>query len=187
MADIITANVLKQMAEIVDNDAEFAPLTEDDYRKIKNLETDIIKDGSDPNVKQYLLKLIQMEADNEQNEKSPETKLAQQTPLPWPIHSNTTTKKGVTWQAPQMPPTPKEDMLPSGPLPQPPPMYEDTPGHHHISLTAEAQGDWQGGKRSKDVMKTPCEDSADATATTATPQPKRSKKESHEGDPDTEM
>ena len=36
MADIITANVLQQMAEIVDNDAEFAPLTEDDYRKIKN-------------------------------------------------------------------------------------------------------------------------------------------------------
>ena len=36
-------------------------------------------------------------------------------------------------------------------------------------------------------MKTPCEDSADATATTATLQPKRSKKESHEGDPDTEM
>ena len=36
-------------------------------------------------------------------------------------------------------------------------------------------------------MKTPCEDSADATATTAIPQPKRNKKESHEGDPDTEM
>ena len=156
MADIITANVLTQMAEIVDNDAEFAPLTEDDYRKIKNFETDIVKDGSDPNVKQYLLKLIHMEADNEQKEPTriteepplsaspsqpPETKLAQQTPLPWPIHSNTTTKKGVTWQAPQMLPTPKEDMLPSGPLPQPPPMSEDTPGHHHISFTAEAQGD----------------------------------------------
>ena len=66
MADIITANVLKKMAEIVDHDIEFPPLTEDDYRKIKNFETDIVKDGSDPNVKQYLLKLIQMEADNEQ-------------------------------------------------------------------------------------------------------------------------
>ena len=94
MADIITANVLKQMAEIVDHDIEFAPLTEDDYRKIKNFETDIVKDGSDPNVKQYLLKLIQLEADNEQKEKPPETKLVQQTPVPWPIHSNTNTKKG---------------------------------------------------------------------------------------------
>ena len=60
MADIITANVLKQMAEIVDHDIELSPLTEDDYRKIKHFETDIVKDWGDPNVKQYVAKLIQM-------------------------------------------------------------------------------------------------------------------------------
>ena len=175
MAVVITENVLKQMVDIVEHDIEFSPLTEDDYRRIKNLETDIEKDASDPKVKQYLLNVIQLEADNEQKEKPLETKLAQQTPLQWSIHSSTTTKKGVTWQAPQMPPTPKEDMLPSGPLPLPPPRHEDTSGHYQISNIVEAQDDWHVGKRPKDEMKTPCDPTPDATVSTSTPQPKRSK------------
>ena len=56
-----------------------------------------------------------------------------------------------------------------------------------MNHTADVQGDWPGGKRSKDAMKTPCETSTEAIAITATPQPKRSKKEPHEGDPDAEM
>ena len=35
MAVVITENVLKQMVVIVEQDIEFSPLTEDDYRRIK--------------------------------------------------------------------------------------------------------------------------------------------------------
>ena len=108
-------------------------------------------------------------------------------PLPWLIHTNAATKKAVTWQAPQMPPTLNEEMLPQGPLPQPPPMSEDTQGNPYMNHTTDVQCDMPGGKRSKDEMKIPGETSTAATAITATPQPKRSKKELLEGDSEMEL
>ena len=80
----------------MDNDFEFAPLTENDYKKIKNLEIDIAKDGRDPKVNQYVHKLIQMEADDEQKEPTTTTEapqLTQQMPLPWPKHTNAAAKR----------------------------------------------------------------------------------------------
>ena len=42
MADVITENVLKQMSEIVDNDSDFAPLTDNDYKKVTKVDAIII-------------------------------------------------------------------------------------------------------------------------------------------------
>ena len=65
-AETITDSVLQQMSDIVDNDLDFASLCEDDFKQIKNFESDISKEGTDPVTKQYLFKLIKMEADDEQ-------------------------------------------------------------------------------------------------------------------------
>ena len=76
MAVVITENVFKQMGLIVEQDTEFSPLTEEDYRRIKNFEAEAEKDASDPDIKQYLLNFIELEAEGGQTEHPPQTKIA---------------------------------------------------------------------------------------------------------------
>ena len=187
IAVLITENVRQQLEEIVEQDTEFSPLTKEDHKMIKNVEAEVEKEAKEPRIKQYLLELKRFENEGEHKEHPPDVKIVQQKPAPWPMQSNVSIKKDTTWQILQRPPTPTPDTLPPGPMPLPPPRYEDPPGQHQISFIVEAQCDWQAGKRLKEEMKAPCDPTSGATASTTTPQPKRSKKEAQGGEPDAEM
>ena len=78
--------------------------------------------------------------------------------------------------------------MPQGPLPPPPTRQEDDKmEQQQPTLSDEPQAECQAGKRQKEQMTTPVDRMADIKVSTATPKPKRSKTETHEGDPDAEM
>ena len=141
LADVTPANVLTQLVLIAEQDTEYSPLTKEDWKIIKNSEAEVEKGVIEPDIRQYFQDFKQHEIEGEQKEQPPEVKLAQQQPMPWPMQPNTNIKKENTWQPPQTPPTPTEDILPSGPMPLPPQRHDDTMNQQQLSLNDESHGD----------------------------------------------